>query len=206
MAGRPGRGGREPSLVSSGTKRCTSCGVEKPWDADNKFASGFYVDKRVLKKSGETAFYPKGECKECSHARVARWRDAEREAGRMAERQRGYQRNRDHVADAARRRESRAFDADMRGRAVRTKSIQDRGQNRKDNRPFVEWLREYEALTGVTHQAIGHALKSRFGMKDGERRLRAIEDGQSKVTIDFVDKVAIAMDQPFLLALLYPDD
>lgn len=193
--------------VETGSKRCSVCQQHKPFDINNKHASAFHLDRRTL-RDGTLRVYPKGECKDCARQRVARWREQERAAGRMKERQRRYNQNRDQQLHAALRRERRAFEREQRtGRgADGARQRPDLSQTRRDNQPFLQWLTEYQAATGMSQQSIARMMNARFGSKDAARRLREVARGQARVTIEFVDRVAVALDQPQLVTLLYPMD
>ena len=191
--------------VTEGRKRCLRCQRMKRWNIENKYTSEFYVEKRRL-KSGVVRFYPKSECKECANARVAEWREKERAEGRLSERQHQWNKRRDTQRTQLLRKERRSFDAERQSKPVRTRQLEDTRQIREDNTAFLEWLDEYKALTGTSDRYIARALEARFGISNGDRRLRAVCQGQERVTIDFVDKIGVALDQPFLVSLLYPMD
>lgn len=71
-----------------------------------------------------------------------------------------------------------------------------------DPKAFMDWLSEYQALTGRTDSYIDRA-----GGRELSRTLRKLRKREyERIGVDFVDEVATALGQPFLASVLYPLD
>jgi hypothetical protein len=193
--------------IRRGTKPCSKCGERKIYDLDNTEQSEFSIRKRKL-KTGDT-LYPAGECRECSNARAAAHREKLRAEGTLSEKQKEWNSHRDREH---RKRYQREYQAQLRrqqGIPVRGpwKRYRDNSHELVDRRPFMEWLEEWQTITGVADRELGRRVQ--FVDETAEvdavaGRIQQLRKGQGTVTIEFVDLVLVAAGMSGHLSQLYP--
>lgn len=194
----------------SGIKRCSSCGATKSWDIELREESEFPIRTRK-NVSGEQVLYPAGECKRCNAARAAAHRQKLRDEGTLSDKQKEWNANRDPEHRKRYQREygriQRALaGATPRGPWKRYKHELDAKRIPVPKGPFLEWLDEWLAATGVPLAAVIRRTAKVMNQDTDvvERRLNRVRAETKTVDLLFVDAIAVAMGMPHVIRLLYP--
>jgi hypothetical protein len=175
----------------------------KRFDLEDKAKSEFHRGNRK-NKNGTVTVYPSGPCKQC-HAERKKARQAAKSIEVRRAEWRRWHANQDPEARRAYAREYSAIQRRKAGvpvkgpyRRRRRGKLHKTEQPREDKQPFLEWLEEYQAITGLTDLDIAR----RSGISP--RSLWRARNEAQQIALDVVDRVVTALDMPDLLNQLYP--